>query len=97
MKKRNNRQVRKPRTYSRSAAFRPKSPCPLLSVGITEIDYKDLVMLRRYLSDEWKIHPARLNNLSARMQRRIKTAIKRARFLSLLPYTDRHYTQRRGR
>lgn len=91
MKKQNSRMMRKPRRINRSAAFRPRPPCPLLSRGITEVDYKDMGMLKRYVNEEWKIQPGRINNLSARMQRRIKSAVKRARFLALLPYTEHHY------
>lgn len=90
MKKRNSRQMRRGRQVSRTSAFRPKPKCPLKSAGIREIDYKDVNMLSRYVGEEWKILPGRLNNISASMQRQIKTAVKRARFLSLLPYTPHH-------
>lgn len=80
---------RKPRSTSR-AMFRKKPPCPLLSAGITAIDYKDVDTLSRYLRDDWKITPAEANNVSARMQRQLTRAIKRARFLAFLPYTRSH-------
>ena len=91
---RNNNNGNKTRRLSRAAMFRPRPPCPLLSKGVTEVDYKDLSMLRHYLGDEWKIQPGRINNISARMQRRIKTAIKYARYLSLLPYTEHHHVRK---
>lgn len=80
---------RKPRNNSR-AMFRKKPPCPLLSAGITAIDYKDVDTLSRYLREDWKITPAEANNVSARMQRQLTRAIKRARFLAFLPYTRSH-------
>ena len=80
---------RKPSTRRRTL-FKKKPPCPLLSEGIKEVDYKDLDLLNRYAGDDMKIVPAADNNISARMQRRISKAIKQARYLSLLPYTRRH-------
>ena len=93
MRNNNNFNKQKPKArVSRSAIFRPRPPCSLLSKGITAVDYKDLSLLRQHVGVEWKISPARINNVSARMQRQVKSAIKQARFLSLLPYTDHHYT-----
>ncbi|MCH9704729.1 MAG: 30S ribosomal protein S18 [Proteobacteria bacterium] len=90
MQRKNNRFVKRGRPQNRSLIFRPKPGCPLKSNGIKEVDYKDVNMISRYVGDEWKIIPGRMNNISAGMQRKIKTAIKRARFLSLLPYTPHH-------
>ena len=56
----------------------------------SEIDYKDLDMLRDYITETGKIMPARVSGTPARFQRRLATAIKRARYLSLLPYCDNH-------
>ena len=58
--------------------------------NIAEIDYKDLDLLRDYLTETGKILPGRVSGMSARLQRRLTTAIKRARYLSLLPYCDNH-------
>lgn len=55
-----------------------------------EIDYKDLELLRDYLTDTGKIMPARVSGTPAKFQRQLATAIKRARYLSLLPYCDNH-------
>ena len=55
-----------------------------------EIDYKDLDLLRDHLTETGKIMPGRVSGVSARHQRRLTTAIKRARYLSLLPYCDNH-------
>lgn len=87
---RNNRPSGISRQARRTAMFRKKSPCSLRAAGIAEVDYKDLSLLRRHVTEEWKIQPGRLNNVSTSMQRQLKTAIKRARFLSLLPYTNKH-------
>ncbi len=56
--------------------------------GIREVDYKDFQRLRRYLSDRGKIEPRRKTGLSAYHQRSLTTAIKRARYMALLPYVS---------
>ena len=56
----------------------------------SEIDYKDLDLLRDYITETGKIMPARVSGTPARFQRRLAAAIKRARYLSLLPYCDNH-------
>ena len=56
----------------------------------SEIDYKDLDLLHDYITETGKIMPARVSGTPARFQRRLATAIKRARYLSLLPYCDNH-------
>lgn len=96
MKRRNSRFPRRGRQGSRTLVFRPKPQCPLKSSGVTEVDYKDLSLLGNYVGEEWKIIPGRVNNISAGMQRQIKSAIKRARYLSLLPYTPHHNLLGRG-
>jgi small subunit ribosomal protein S18 len=73
-----------------SRYFRRKKYCRFSAEGITEIDYKDLEMLKQYVSENGKIVPSRITGTTARYQRRLSTAIKRARFLALLPYTDQH-------
>lgn len=55
-----------------------------------DIDYKDLELLRDYTTETGKIVPARVSGTPARFQRRLSQAIKRARYLSLLPYCDNH-------
>ena len=57
---------------------------------MTEIDYKDLNTLRQYLTETGKIVPSRITGTKSRYQRQLATAVKRARFLALLPYTDNH-------
>lgn len=73
-----------------SKFFRRKKYCRFTAEGVTEIDYKDLNMLRQYVTETGKIVPSRITGTKARFQRQLATAIKRARFLSLMPYTDNH-------
>ena len=58
--------------------------------GVKEIDYKDLETLKAFISETGKIVPARITGTNAFYQRQLATAIKRARFLALLPYSDQH-------
>ncbi len=60
------------------------------SSGDCEVDYKDIKTLKRYITETGKIMPARISGVSAKYQRRLSKAIKRARYLALLPYTDRY-------
>ena len=64
-----------------------KNPDP---EGATEIDYKDLDTLKGYVSESGKIVPSRITGTKARYQRELSEAIKRARYIALLPYTDSH-------
>ena len=64
--------------------------CKFTAEGIKEIDYKDLDILKDYISETGKIVPSRITGTKAKYQRQLATAIKRARFLSLIPYTDSH-------
>jgi small subunit ribosomal protein S18 len=84
----------KPKTKTRSPAvskfFRRRKFCKFTAEGITEIDYKDLNTLRQYLTETGKIVPSRITGTKARYQRQLQTAVKRARFLALIPYCDSH-------
>jgi len=73
-----------------SRFFRRKKFCRFTADGVTEIDYKDLVTLKNYVTESGKIVPSRITGTKARYQRQLSTAIKRARFLALLPYCDAH-------
>jgi len=73
-----------------SRFFRRKRYCQFTVEGITEIDYKDLNLLKSYISESGKIVPSRITGTSAKYQRQLTQAIKRARYLALLPYTDGH-------
>jgi small subunit ribosomal protein S18 len=70
--------------------FRRKKYCRFTAEGIKEIDYKDVQLLKGYITENGKIVPSRITGTKARYQRQLSTAIKRARFLALLPYTDQH-------
>jgi small subunit ribosomal protein S18 len=73
-----------------SKFFRRKKFCRFSAEGVSEIDYKDLATLRQYLTETGKIVPSRITGTKARFQRQLTTAIKRARYLALLPYCDNH-------
>lgn len=70
--------------------FRRKKYCRFTAEGIKEIDYKDLDLLKQYVTETGKIVPSRITGTSARYQRQLALAVKRARYLALLPYTDQH-------
>ena len=66
--------------------FRRKKVCPFSSDDAQRIDYKDTKLLQRYISERGKVVPSRITAVSAKKQRELARAIKRARFLALLPY-----------
>ena len=66
--------------------FRRRKVCPFSGENATQIDYTDTKLLQRYISERGKIVPSRITAVSAKKQRELATAIKRARFLALLPY-----------
>lgn len=70
--------------------FRRKKFCRFTADGVKEIDYKDLNTLKGYVTESGKIVPSRITGTKARYQRQLSTAIKRARYLALLPYSDAH-------
>jgi small subunit ribosomal protein S18 len=70
--------------------FRRRRYCRFTVEGIKEIDYKDLNTLKAYISETGKIVPSRITGTKARYQRQLAKAIKRARYLALLPYSDAH-------
>ncbi|MGD1982557.1 MAG: 30S ribosomal protein S18 [Chromatiaceae bacterium] len=73
-----------------SRFFRRRKYCRFTAEGIKEIDYKDLNLLKQYVSESGKIVPSRITGTSAKYQRQLADAVKRARFLALLPYSDSH-------
>ncbi len=81
---------RRPKRNQQSLLFRRKRYCRFTVAGVKEIDYKDLDTLRDFIGENGRITPARLTGTRAFYQRQLTTAIKRARFLALLPYTDKH-------
>ncbi len=70
--------------------FKRRKFCRFTAEKIVEIDYKDVDLLKDFIAENAKIMPARLTGTKAGYQRQLGTAIKRARFLALLPYTDNH-------
>ena len=70
---------------ARRPFFRRRKVCPFSGVGAPKIDYKDVKLLQRYISERGKIVPSRITAVSAKKQRELAKAIKRARFLALLP------------
>ncbi|SEG71916.1 30S ribosomal protein S18 [Marinobacterium lutimaris] len=70
--------------------FRRRKFCRFTAEGVKEIDYKDLDVLKGYITETGKIVPSRITGTKARYQRQLATAIKRARYVALLPYTDSH-------
>ena len=66
--------------------FRRRKTCPFSGPNAPKIDYKDTKLLSRYISERGKIVPSRITAVSAKKQRALANAIKRARFLALLPY-----------
>jgi small subunit ribosomal protein S18 len=73
-----------------SKFFRRRKFCKFTAEGVKEIDYKDLNTLRQNLTETGKIVPSRITGTKSRYQRQLATAVKRARFLALIPYTDNH-------
>ena len=73
-----------------SRFLRRRKFCRFTAEGVKEIDYKDLDTLKGYITETGKIVPSRITGTKARYQRQLATAIKRARYVALLPYTDNH-------
>ena len=73
-----------------AAFFRRRKFCRFSSDDAEQIDYKDIEMLKGYVTETGKIVPSRVTGTQAKYQRQLTTAIKRARYLALLPYTDSH-------
>ncbi len=71
---------------ARRPFFRRRKTCPFSGPNAPRIDYKDVKLLQRYISERGKIVPSRITAVSAKKQRLLAQAIKRARFLALLPY-----------
>jgi len=85
--------IKETKEKGRRFVFKPKV-CPFCA-DKAEIDYKDISRLRRYISDRARIEPRRRTGACAKHQRRLALAIKRARYLALLPYTPDHVSPKR--
>ncbi len=70
--------------------MRRRKYCRFTAEGIEEIDYKDIDLLKDFVGETGKVVPSRITGTKAKYQRQLATAIKRARYLALLPYTDNH-------
>ena len=70
--------------------FRRRKFCRFTAENVVEIDYKDIATLKNYISENGKIVPSRITGTRAKYQRQLARAIKRARYLALLPYSDTH-------
>ena len=72
------------------ALFRRRKFCRFTAENIKQVDYKDIGILKDFINENGKIIPARITGTKAHYQRQLSVAIKRARFLALMPYTDVH-------
>jgi small subunit ribosomal protein S18 len=88
LKKKLRRRAREEIAMSRYS--RRRKYCRFTAEGIEEIDFKDLNLLKAYVTETGKIVPSRITGTKSHYQRQLATAVKRARYLALLPYTDRH-------
>jgi len=70
--------------------FKRRKFCRFTAEGAKEVDYKDVEVLKEFITENGKIIPARITGTKTHFQRQLSAAIKRARFLALLPYTDLH-------
>lgn len=78
------------RRSSRNNLFKRRKFCRFTVEKIEEVDYKDINILKEFITENGKLIPARITGTKARYQRQLGSAVKRARFLALLPYTDLH-------
>ena len=89
MKKRNNKKKGKQSNFAKLSIFQNqkykfKKKCPLSGKGAPEVDYKNIKLLKRYMSENGKILPSRITNVSQKKQRELSLSIKRARNLALI-------------
>ena len=78
--------ARRPAVGARRPFYRRRKSCPFSGPNAPKIDYKDVKLLQRYISERGKIVPSRITAVSQKKQRELAKAIKRARYLALLPY-----------
>lgn len=81
---------KKPKRPAQSALFKRKRFCRFTAEKVEWIDYKNIDVLKDFITENGKIMPARLTGTKAKFQRQLSVAINRARFLALLPFTDNH-------
>ena len=85
-----NKSNRRRISPTRAILMKKKKACPLQAQGRREVSYLDIDLISSYIGEDCRIIPSRISGVSARMQRRLTVAIKHARHLALLPYTDQH-------
>jgi len=85
-----NKAKLKEKRKQQNPLFKRKKFCRFTAAGVEQVDYKDVDTLKDFVQENGKIMPARLTGTKAHYQRQVDTAIKRARYLALLPYTDLH-------
>ena len=78
------------KTSSSRSLFKRRKFCRFTAEKIAEVDYKDINILKEFVSENGKLIPARITGTKARYQRQLSVVVKRARFLALLTYTDLH-------
>ena len=84
------RNTEKKKFTQQNPLFKRRKFCRFSAANVAQVDYKDVDTLRDFIQESGKIIPARLTGTKAHYQRQLDTAIKRARFLALLPFTDIH-------
>ena len=90
MKKSSFKRNKRPRDERRNTPFEEKKKfCPFSQKNSPKIDYKDIRLLSRYITEKGKIVPSRITGVSRKKQKELSKAIKRARFLSLISYTNK--------
>ena len=85
-----NKAKEKLKRKQQNPLFKRKKFCRFTAANVEQVDYKDVDTLKDFVQENDKIMPARLTGTKAHYQRQVDTAIKRARYLALLPYTDLH-------
>jgi small subunit ribosomal protein S18 len=73
---------------ARKSYYKRRKSCPFTGEGAPAIDYKDIKTLQKFISERGKMMPSRITSVSAKKQRLLSQAVKRARFLALLPYLN---------